>query len=90
MNSIEADLFHIIDQGLGWYGRFLRGGRRLITVHDLIAYLNWTGQLNFEKVSPWRAILLRQSIAEIRKADHLISVSTHTADCLVRYPDVDA
>jgi glycosyltransferase involved in cell wall biosynthesis len=81
--SLRADLFHVMDQGLAWYGGYLKGGRRLITVHDLITYLTWTGKLDFEKISSRRALLLQKCIGEIVKADHIISVSEHTADCLV-------
>jgi glycosyltransferase involved in cell wall biosynthesis len=84
LHGLNSDLFHIIDQGLAWYATFLRGGRRLITVHDLITYLNWTGKLGFEKLSGGRIWLLKRCLAEIHKADHLVSVSEHTADCMVR------
>ncbi len=83
LGSLRADLFHVVDQGLAWYGRSLKGGRRLITVHDLIAYLTWKGKLDFDTVSSRRALVLQKSIAEIVKADHIVSVSEHTAGCLV-------
>jgi glycosyltransferase involved in cell wall biosynthesis len=81
--SLQADLFHITDQGLAWYSRHLKGGRRLVTVHDLIAYLTWTGKLTFDKISSRRALVLQRSITEIVKADHIVSVSEHTAHCLM-------
>lgn len=81
--SLKADLFHVTDQGLAWYGRYLKGGRRLITVHDLIGYLTWIGKLDFDTIPSRRALLLQKSIEEIIKADHIVSVSEHTADCLI-------
>jgi glycosyltransferase involved in cell wall biosynthesis len=90
LRGLQADMFHIVDQGLFWYGRFLRSGRRLGTVHDLIAYLISSGSLDFAAPSLKRNVLVRENTRQLRQMDHLISVSQFTADCLMRELGVSA
>jgi glycosyltransferase involved in cell wall biosynthesis len=79
----QADVVHIVDQGLLWYGKFLRSGRRLGTVHDLIRFLP-KEQLPFAPVSLRADRISRECIRQLGMLDHIISVSRFTADCLVR------
>ncbi len=90
LRRIEADLFHVIDQGLAWYARYLRGGRRLITVHDFIAYMTWKKKLPFDPLPAKRIPVLRECARQIAAADALITDSQHTADCLMRELSVAA
>lgn len=84
LTKLRGDLFHIVDQGLGWYGRFLFGGRQVITVHDLIAYLACEGKLDVAPPMAWRTHFVYECIRQIRKMDHIICVSQGTADLVVR------
>ncbi len=86
----RSSLYHIIDHGLAWYGRFLRRGRRLVTVHDLISLLITCGKLPLPQVPRKHLPILRESMRQIRAADHLVAVSSNTADCLVRELNVPA
>jgi glycosyltransferase involved in cell wall biosynthesis len=82
--KLKSDLFHISDQGLFWYARFLRGGRRVGTVHDLIAHLISSGTLKLGSRSWRRDLAVRENMGQLSGLDHIISVSRFTADCLVR------
>lgn len=81
---LKSECFHIVDQGLVWYSRFLRGGRRLGTVHDLIAYMTATRTLALPPRSTRAKLLIRENARQMQKLDHIISVSRFTADALVR------
>jgi glycosyltransferase involved in cell wall biosynthesis len=80
---MQADLLHIVDQGLAWYGAFLRGGRRLITVHDLISYMTGRGLLDLSAVPYQRRFLISECIRHIRSSDHLVCSSECTAGHVV-------
>ena len=83
LRNIRADLWHVMDQGLAWYSTFLKKGRRLITVHDLIAYMTVKGLLNLSAIPHRRRLLVSECIRNIRSADHIVSVSECTAAGLV-------
>lgn len=89
LRRMRSDLFHIVDQGIFWYARFLpdssgRRGKLLGTVHDLIAYLISTGKLAIGKPSTRTNLLVRESMRQLTRLDHVISVSQFTADCMMR------
>ena len=85
LRRMRADIFHVLDHGLAWYDRFLdRRAVKIVTVHDLIAYLTWKGELPLPPVPRLRLPILFESVTQIRRARHLFAVSRHTADCLVR------
>jgi glycosyltransferase involved in cell wall biosynthesis len=90
LTRIRADVLHIVDQGLAWYGQFLNGGRRLVTVHDLIAYMTWKGALNLGFTPSRRKFLLRQCVGQIQRADHIVSVSNCTAGHLISFLGIPA
>jgi glycosyltransferase involved in cell wall biosynthesis len=84
LRGVSAEIFHVVDQGLAWYLDFVRSGKRVITVHDLTAYLSLRKRLPLRKPPLRRRPLLKRSIEAIAKADHLIAVSKYTADTLMR------
>ncbi len=86
----RADVFHIVDQGLAWYARFLPVGKYLITVNDLIAYLTACGELHLLNAPAKRRVLIRECGRQIRRMDHVISASRYTADCVMRKLDIPA
>jgi glycosyltransferase involved in cell wall biosynthesis len=83
LTRVRGDLLHIIDQGLVWYSAFLGPGRRLVTVHDLIAYMTGKGLLDLNAIPPRRRLLLWECIRQIRNSNHIVSVSECTAGHLV-------
>lgn len=83
LTKVHGDLLHIVDQGLAWYGRFLGRGRRLITVHDLIAYMSGTDLLNLSAVPLRRGLVISECVRQIQNSDHIVSVSECTAGHLV-------
>jgi glycosyltransferase involved in cell wall biosynthesis len=90
LSTQRADVFHIVDQGLAWYARFLPVGKYLITVHDLIAYLTDCGDLHLANAPARRRVLIRECGRQIRRMDHVISPSQYTADCVMRNLDIPA
>ena len=58
----KADCFHIVDQGLLWYARFLRKSRIIATVHDLIAYMIRSGKLDLQQPPAKRNFVIAESI----------------------------
>ena len=85
LRRLEADAFHVVDQGLAWYGKFLSKGARFVTVHDLINYLTLQGELPFTPLSHRRGWLLRRCVSEIQRADHVFAISEFTASSLMKY-----
>ena len=86
----NADCFHIVDQGLMWYARFLKKRRIVATVHDLIAYMISAGKLDLKQPPAKRNLVISESIRQLRKVENLISVSRHTADLMVRELEIPA
>jgi glycosyltransferase involved in cell wall biosynthesis len=87
---MKADAYHIVDQGLAWYGRVLPKGARFVTVHDLINYLTCLGKLPFAPLSGRRDFLARKCVEEIKRADHVFAISEFTASSLMKYLDLQA
>lgn len=86
--KMEADAYHMVDQGLAWYGHVLPRGGRFVTVHDLINYLTYLGELPFKPLK-WRRMLgVLECVSEIRRADHVFAISNFTASALVKYLDI--
>lgn len=90
LRKMEADAYHIVDQGLAWYGEVLPRGTRFITVHDLINYLTCLGKLPFAPLSRRRRLIVLRCIAEIKRADHVFAISHFTASALMKYLGLQA
>ena len=88
LGRLRGDLFHIVDQGLGWYAHFLGAGRRVITVHDLIAYLACEGKVDVVRPPVSRRALVYECARQIRQMDRVICSSQFTADLVVRELEV--
>ncbi len=86
----SADCFHIVDQGLMWYARFLKKGRLIGTVHDLIAYMISAGKLDLKQPPAKRKLIISENTRQLRRLEAFISVSRHTADLLMRELDIPA
>jgi glycosyltransferase involved in cell wall biosynthesis len=86
----RADCFHIVDQGLLWYARFLNKGRIIGTVHDLIAYMIRAGKLDLRQPPTKRRLIISENTRQLRQLEVMISVSRHTADLLMRELEIPA
>jgi glycosyltransferase involved in cell wall biosynthesis len=90
LTKVRADCVHIVDQGLAWYGEFIRGGRRLVTVHDLIGYMQWKGAFGPSATLLRKKLLLSECVRQIKRADHIVSSSHCTAAHLMSYLGISA
>lgn len=90
LRNSKSECFHIVDQGLMWYSQFLCRSRRLGTVHDLIAHLICHGKLPFAAPPLKRRPIIWENTRQLLRLDHIISVSEHTASCLVRELSIPA
>ena len=90
LRRMEGDAYHIVDQGLAWYGRVLGKGLRLITVHDLIGYMTYLRELPFSPLSWRRRVLVLACMREIVKATHVFAISEVTASALMRYLELSS
>lgn len=84
LHRLRADLFHIVDQGLGWYRLFLRKGKVVVTVHDLINLLVMRGRLALDPIPSRRQLIVKLAAEQIKRSDAVICVSHNTADCVLR------
>lgn len=90
LSKLRADVFHIVDQGLGWYRVFLNKGKVIVTVHDLINLLTMRGRLALDAVPPLRQLAVKASLRQIEKAEAVVCVSQKTADGVVAELNVPA
>lgn len=88
---LEADIFHVVDHSDGhlvsWLKRY--GKSAVLTCHDLI---NWAEPELYKGLSVMPLLSLnswRWSVKQIAAADHIVTVSKHTADDVVKYLPVD-
>jgi glycosyltransferase involved in cell wall biosynthesis len=80
LSSLQADVYHIVDHGLAWYRFFLKKGKTIITVHDLINLLVIRGRLDLAPVPPMLRALIKATVQQIQTADAIVCVSQNTAD----------
>lgn len=79
----DADIFHLVDGSHGYVARWMPPIRSVVTVHDVIPYLQTQGR--FPVAAPSRSArwIIEASIRALRQARRLISVSEATARDLV-------
>ncbi|BBL81179.1 glycosyl transferase family 1 [Rubrobacter xylanophilus] len=83
LNSLGGVL-HLSHHHLGRYGLFL-SRPFLITVHDMIRYLDLTGErLLIQPLNARERLFLRMDYAGIRRALRVVAVSEHTRSDVVR------
>ncbi len=88
LRRIEADVYHMVDQGLAWYGRMLKKGFRLVTVHDLISYMTYLRKLPFAPLSWRRKMWVLGCMKQIAAAEHVFAISECTASALMKYSGI--
>jgi glycosyltransferase involved in cell wall biosynthesis len=79
----RAPISHIVDQGLAWYGVWVQSPVTIVTVHHLF-HLN---QPCAGHATRW---LREASVRVLRRANHLVAISQHTADMIMHTLDVSA
>ncbi|MEE8354136.1 MAG: glycosyltransferase family 1 protein [Dehalococcoidales bacterium] len=75
----EPDVIHLPNQNFARYAVFRRRPF-IVTVHDLIRF-----RFSFDRESLAERILLRVDMLALKRADHIIATSRHTAGDLVRH-----
>lgn len=82
VSRANADIFHLVDGSHGYITRWLPYGSRVVTVHDLIPFLQ--SQKRFPVTVPSRSArwLIRASMNGLRQANRVLSVSASTAQDL--------
>ncbi len=84
LNSLGG-ILHLSHHHLGRYGLFL-ARPFLITVHDMIRYLDLAGDKHLiQPLNARERLFLRMDYAGIRRALRVIAVSEHTRSDVVRY-----
>ena len=83
MAMLRADVYHVVDQNIAWYLPFLMGGRKIVTVHDLIQVLVIRKKLSLA-LSRHLSLKVKFCIQQMKQAEALICVSRNTADCAVK------
>ena len=69
---------------------FLKTGKIVGTVNDLIAYMINAGKLNLQRPPAKRRLIISENTRQLRRLEALISASRHTADLLMRELDIPA
>ena len=79
----QRQINHIVDHGYGHLLYMINPGRTVVTVHDLIPWVHWRGEIPVASIRsrPWLNLL---SFNALRRAGHLIAISENTRRDLVR------
>lgn len=87
----EADLFHIIDHSDGHLAYWLAktGKPTVVTCHDLINFLQPENIQDQAKLAFLSTAFWKYAVKGIRHADHIITVSAHTAKDVIKILSVN-
>jgi glycosyltransferase involved in cell wall biosynthesis len=79
----DLDLLHVVDGSHGYLARLLPADRTVVTVHDVIPWLQWQGR--FAAPAPGRAArwLIQNSLRGVRRAVAVAADSQSTANDLL-------
>ncbi len=87
----DCDVHHVCDHGYAHLHGALtskrKQGKTVITVHDLIPYLTWKGDIPSEH-KPRRPSLNLHSLSFVEKFDHIVTVSENSANDLSEVLDI--
>ncbi|WP_242036864.1 glycosyltransferase family 1 protein [Leptolyngbya sp. FACHB-321] len=88
----DVDLFHIIDHSDGHLAYWLQGAHKpiVVTCHDLINFLQPENISDQAKLPLLSAAVWKYAVKGIRHADHIVTVSAHTAKDVIRLMTVEA
>lgn len=92
LSKFDADIFHIIDHSDGYLSYWLKLYKKpnVVTCHDLINLIKpetFKGRARFPLISmtAWRL-----AIQGMRKAEHIIAVSSHTKKDVLQYLKINS
>lgn len=82
----DVDIFHVIDHSDGHLIHWLKntGKTTIITCHDLVNSINPENATSQAKITSVTMAAWKWSLQGLRKAEHIISVSNHTAKDIVK------
>lgn len=87
----DADIFHIIDHSDGhllyWLKKFQK--KAAITCHDIINLVAPETFENRAQLPGLSMMVWEKSVKEMKRADHIVSVSSHTKKDIVRSLQID-
>lgn len=81
----RADLVHVADHGNSIYLPFLRAGKTVVTVHDLIPFLARDGLLRGFRPSVFGLLLMQFTLFCLERVGVLIAPSRSTAQDMMTY-----
>lgn len=82
----DVDLFHIIDHSDGHLAYWLQGTHKpiVVTCHDLINFLQPENISDQAKLPFVSTAVWKYAVKGMRQADHIVTVSAHTAKDVIR------
>lgn len=86
----QADIFHIIDHSDGHLARWLASVPVVATCHDLINFLQPENASHQAALPMLSSALWRYSVKGLQAADHVVTVSAHTAKDVTKLLDISA
>ena len=77
----DVDIFHIIDHSDGHLAYWLKDTRKpvVVTCHDLVNFVQPENARSQARIANVSMAVWKWAVKGLRKADHIISVSNHTA-----------
>ena len=91
VKQLDADIFHIIDQSDGHitYGLKQKGKSVVVTCHDLVQLVYPEILRDQSRIPAISMAMWRYSVQGMRRADHVITVSTNTAHDVTQFLQVN-
>jgi glycosyltransferase involved in cell wall biosynthesis len=84
----QSSINHIIDQSYAHLLNTLEPSRTIITVHDIIPIIAWEGKIP-GLVYPHYPLIFKLTIASLKKARAIVTVSDNTKNDLIKYCNLD-
>ena len=91
-NSVRAkhaDIHHVVDHGYAHLAPSLSAGKKIVTVHDLIPLLTYSGVIKTQARQSAPRLNMR-SLSYLSDYDQIIAVSESTRNDLISHLDIDA
>ena len=81
VKKYDVDIFHVIDHSDGHLAYFLKdtGKPVVVTCHDLVNFVQPENARTQARIANVSMAVWKWAVKGLRKADHIISVSNHTA-----------
>jgi len=79
----KVDIAHVIDHQYAHLVNFINAKKKIITINDLVPLI-------YEKKLKRNPLLLKYSLSNIKKFDHIISISEQSKKDLIKYTKIDS